>query len=245
MTTDGADTLVAPEMQHPSATRRLLSAGLPALILGILSAGLCYLSAGASLGLFLGGLLMATILIAPLTVADERLGDRMIALAGVTLPIAVAWLIGTFKSQTYIGEWAACCALLITYGLALAGVSAALRVVRLPALAAAALTVTLGLAWMTWPIWLSRAWDGEASAAGVARLVVCHPGMAVNRQVIRQFGEWTGQSVAYHLTDLSQNVSYVPPRTVWPCVISHASLGAALLALAEWNRRRVRHDQLG
>src|SRR3954470_19288828 len=113
MTTDGADTLVAPEMQHPSATRRLLSAGLPALILGILSAGLCYLSAGASLGLFLGGLLMATILVPPLTLADERLANRIIALAGVTLPIGFAWLIGTFKSQTHVSEWAACCGVLI------------------------------------------------------------------------------------------------------------------------------------
>lgn len=89
--------------------------------------------------------------------------------------------------------------------------------------------VLVALAWLTWPIWASPTWRGGRSAGQVGRLVELHPGLVVNAQVGRSFGQWTEQSVAYHLTDLNQDVAYLPPRTVWRSLLVHGGLGAVLL----------------
>src|SRR5438094_751127 len=100
------------------------------------------------------------------------------------------------------------------------------------------MSVTLALLWMTWPIWLSPTWKGEESTAGVARLVVCHPAFAINSLLVRPHGLWTEQSIAYRLTDLSQNVPYTLPKSIWPSTLLHALMGAASLTLAAWSQRK-------
>jgi hypothetical protein len=122
--------------------------------------------------------------------------------------------------------------------LALAGLAGVLRVCRLSATVSAALTVLVGLAWLTWPIWLSRAMSGQASANWVGNAITLHPGLAIN---LPHLGQWVEQSVAYHLTDLNQNVPYAPPRTVWTCVIAHAVFGAVFLILSFWKYPRPPH----
>jgi hypothetical protein len=128
-----------------------------------------------------------------------------------------------------MGEWGASSAVLLAYAIALAGIVMALPLLRLSAIVSAALTVVLGLAWLTWPIWLSRTWSGEASAAWVNRLVIVHPALSVS---LPHLGHWDEQSLAYHLTDLNQSVPYAPPHTVWICVLVHALIGVALFELS-------------
>src|SRR5438105_1870832 len=164
-----------------SVTRRILSAALVPFILSAIAAVACYLSAGPTLGLFLGGLTMVSIVTPPLIVAEEQSTNRLIALGAIIVPFILIWLLAPMRSETHISEWLGCSIVLIAYATALAGLSVGLRLARLSATLSAALTVTLALLWMTWPIWLSPTWKGEESTAGVARLVVCHPAFAINR----------------------------------------------------------------
>jgi hypothetical protein len=165
--------------------------------------------------------------------AEQTSIDRLNTSAAIVLATSTVWLFGKFHSETFLSEWSMCTIILEGYAIALTGLAAGLRLAKLPAIPAAALSVIIGLAWLTWPIWLSRTWDGESSAAGVARLVMFHPGMAINGQVAT-LGAWTEQSVAYHLTDLSQNVPYSLPTSIWPTVLFHALFGGGLLCLASW-----------
>jgi hypothetical protein len=146
-------------------------------------------------------------------------------------PTCILWLIATWQTETLFRECLACLAVLITYATALAGLSGGFRAIRLSATPSAALTIVLGLAWLTWPIWLSRTWNGEASAPAIARWSSVHPALVIQ---IPNLGAWPEQSIAYHLTDLNQNVSYEAPPSVWKCVLAHGIAGALLLGFATW-----------
>jgi hypothetical protein len=217
-----------------SASRRFLSAALPPLLLSALSAVACYASAGPTLGVFLGGVLFVTLLIPPLVLANDTWQTRLVALAAVLLPFWIGGLVATIRSQAYVREWAPSCVVLTSYAVALSGLSAGLRLTRLPAFVCAAIVTVSGLAWLTWPIYMSRAWEGTASAARIAPFVTLNPALVINGQLHRALGVWTEQSIAYHLTDLSQNVPYTLPRSILPCVLTHLLFGSALLALSAY-----------
>jgi hypothetical protein len=221
-----------------SVTHRILSAAAFPFLLSALAAIGCYASAGASLGLVLGALFLLTLIVPPVAAAERLSANRLIALSAALLPMWVAWALAASRTETRFAEWRECAEILTGYAIALAGLAVGFRMLRWSAAVSAALAVVIGLAWMTWPVWLSPTWDGEASAPGVARLVACHPGMAANGVLFRQFSPWSEQSVAYHLTDLSQDVPYALPDSPWPCTLLHAILGAALLALAAWAEAR-------
>jgi hypothetical protein len=176
----------------------------------------------------------------PLVLAADGWRTRGVTLAAIALPFWGVWLYATFRSDTHIGEWVGCCVVLGVYATALVGLLLGLRLARLPRLGCSAIVTVIGLAWLTWPIWMSRTWDGASSAKAIDPFIKVHPGMAINGQLFRQFGSWTEQSVAYHLTDLSQNVPYSLPKSVWPCVLFHGAIAAALIALSVIvERRRV------
>jgi len=59
-----------------------------------------------------------------------------------------------------------------------------------------------------------------------------NPALAINAQVYRQFGSWSEQSVAYHLTELNQSVPYAFPGTLWPTVGWHLGVGVFGLLVA-------------
>jgi hypothetical protein len=240
----GADILVCLDttfgMRGASAIRRILSAALVPFILSAIAAVVCYLSAGPTLGLFLGSLIMVSILTPPLVLAEEQSTNRLIVLCAIVVPFTLIWLLAPMRSETHKSEWLESSIVLIAYATALAGLSVGLRLARLSATVSAALTVTLALLWMTWPIWLSPTWKGEESTAGVARLVVFHPAFAINSMLVRPHGLWTEQSIAYRLTDLSQNVPYTLPRSIWPCVLVHGLIGALLLGLVAWTQCKPR-----
>jgi hypothetical protein len=215
-----------------------LSVALAPLLLGILAAAMCVVSAGPTLGLFIGPLILITLLVPPLTMSETLSVNRLIVLAALLVPFCTAWFIFGVRADVHAGECLASSVVLIAYAIALAGLSVGLRLLRLPALACAALSVTVGLVWLTWPIWASRTWNGGDSEASVARIVVCHPGFVINGQVTQALGNWTEQSLAYHLTELAQSVNFAIPQSILTCVLLHGLFGGGILILAAWLEKR-------
>src|SRR5690242_18869198 len=89
-----SDVLVSTRsllMQTSEFLRRLVSVTALPLVTSSASAIACYWAAGPRLGLFLGGLLMVTVLAPPLAVAEGSWRDRLLSLAGLVLPVIVVW----------------------------------------------------------------------------------------------------------------------------------------------------------
>jgi hypothetical protein len=221
-----------------SRARQLLSVIAFPLSVAALSAIACYRAAGPTLGLFLGLLVFVALLVPPILAAARETGERLTSLTVIVVPLVITWLIASWHNEMRLSEWAASSLVLAAFAVGLSGLSAALSVTRIGRHTAGLVVVLLGLAWLTWPIWLSRTWDGEASSRWVNPLVALHPGLAINYP---HLGQWAEQSIAYHLTDLNQNVPYAPPRTVAACVVFHLVIGAGLLVMSGWvERRRAR-----
>ena len=216
-----------------SVIRRLLSVALFPFLIALLSAIACYWASGNSFGLFIGGLVVVTIIVPIVSMAEALIVNRLVATAFVLCPICAVWLLGTSRAEIYVHEWFGSVLILAGYAIGLVGLAAGLRIARCSSVVSAAVSVIVGLLWLTSPIWLSVTWNGSDSEAGVARLVMLHPGMAINAQVDK-LGAWSGQSVAYHLTVLQQDVMYALPHNYWPCLLFHSILGGALLGLAWW-----------
>jgi hypothetical protein len=233
-----------------SATRRLLSVALAPLIFSLIGGIACYAAAGPSLGVFLGGLVIVTLLVPPLTLSERLSANRLMVLGAIILPLCAVWLLATLMSdpeqRPRFSEWFGTCAILTAYVVALAGLSAIFCLTTRSAIPSAALTVIVGLTWLTWPIWASSTWSGGASEAAVARGIAIHPGMAINGQLSQPLGNWTEQSLAYHLTELGQSVNFILPQSTWPCVVLHGLIGVVLLALTYWFERKsvARHHAL-
>jgi len=174
-------------MPPSSATRQLLSAALVPLTVSALAAlGIAW-ACGGTLGVYIGALLAVTMLIPPTVSATRPPRDRLLVILLVVAPLVGGWLTTARRTNTTIEEWTASSAVVLAYAVALAGIVSALPIARLSATVSAALTVVLGLAWLTWPIWLSRTWNGEASAPWVNHLVVVHPGLSVS---LPHLGHW-------------------------------------------------------
>jgi hypothetical protein len=222
-------------MQTPSDNRRFLSVALPPLLLAVVAAIGVGWASGWNLGALIGGVVMTTLLVPAAVLANEHPRDRLLTLLLTVMPLLTLWLIAARRTETSWAEWAGSSAVLVSYAMALAGLAVGMRAARLSATVSAALTVVLGLAWLTWPIWLSRTWNGEASAPAVNRWIAVHPVLSVS---LPHLGHWAERTIAYHLTDLNQSVSYAPPRSVWTCVLVHGALGASLFGLTAYRRGR-------
>src|SRR5712691_8392911 len=103
--------------------RRILSATLYPFILSAIAAVVCYLSAGPTLGLFLGALIMVSILTPPLILAEEGSTNRLIVLGAIVVPFILIWMVAPMRSETRISEWIECSIVLIACATALAGLS--------------------------------------------------------------------------------------------------------------------------
>jgi hypothetical protein len=185
-----------------------------AFILGASSALACYWTAGPSLGLLLGSVILAAIITPPLSTISVW------SFAAIALGAALVWLINP------VG-WFACAVVLLAFLAAEAGVTRALMRVHLHPIAASAIVTTISLLWLTWPVWASPWLPGHS----VRWIVTFHPLMAINTAA-RDLGIWTEQRVAYRLTNLGQDVPYQLPSSVWPCVALHTILAACSLPLA-------------
>jgi hypothetical protein len=165
---------------------------------------------------------------------------QALAVAGVVLGVLPVWLYAAVSAYppgqpfATAGDALRCLLVLATYALALAGMAAALsRVPRMPAALASFITMLVGTAWLTWPVWLSAWLPGKDDF--VAWLGPLNPLLAVNA-ALKHLGLWDEQRLAYRLTALVRDVTYAPPPGVRWSVLFHASLGAALFLVAIWGR---------
>jgi hypothetical protein len=199
----------------------------------------CYWAAGATLGLFLGGLLMAAILTGPLVAAERTWLGRALAWATVVHGIAGVWLYAAIRTELDLGLWAACYLTLNALVLAIGGVAALLRGLRIGPTGSGAIATVLALAWMLWPVWLSPALRGARGERMVAWLVPAHPIFAANAVLRPALGYWAEQGIVYHYTSLSDDVNYPLPDGVLWCVLVHAGIGAMCVGVAATTGRRA------
>jgi len=219
-------------MQRPRSLRSLLAVALAPLFLAFAFTCAVYLATGPSLGLFIGGVFVATLLAPPLVLWRDEMIDGVIVAMSIVDGVAVVWLVAVFTTETTFFEWLAAYVVLAAYVTALEGIVVALRRVRFGDVAASAVTVTLALAWLTWPVWLSP-W---ATQSTVRWLVRVHPLFALNGLLIH-LGVWGEGGLAYELTTLGQDVPYHLPATVHRAIVLHMLLGGMLLLLASGHRR--------
>jgi hypothetical protein len=168
-------------------------------------------------------------------VAEGGYGRALVAAASVAGGVSLAWLAVTLlprpPEQPYPepGDWAACTAAVGAFAFALAGLALVLRGARVGPPVASFATTLLGLAWLTWPVWLSPWLAGRAGLVGW--LVPAHPLLAVN-SVVRHLGIWDEQPLAYNLTTLNRDVPYPLPGGILRTVLVHGAIGVVLLSAA-------------
>ena len=206
---------------------------LIAALLSLVASWLCYRATGPTLGLFFGPILLATFLVPPLVLAHKESPlAQALTVAGVVLGVLPVWLYAALliypEDQPHAtpGDVVRCLPVLAAYALALAGIAAALsRVPSMPAALASFVTMVLGTAWLTWPVWLSPWLPGKDWV--VAALGPLNPLLAVNA-ALKHMGLWDEQRLAYRLTALVRDVTYAPPAGVRWSVLFHTLVGAAL-----------------
>jgi hypothetical protein len=193
---------------------------LTSLLISAAAAIWCCSATGPSLGLFLGGLLLATLIAPPFAVWDKP-SRIWLPILGITLGIALVWATSLHPADVTTWEWLRCCLVLATFVLALAGIATLLVTIRIPPSPAAGLTILLGLLWLTWPVWLSP-WLTQPMADW---LVPANPVFAVNA-TLRHLGTWDRAPLAYRaLSTLNQDVPYRLPGSIAPACILHALVG--------------------
>jgi hypothetical protein len=199
----------------------------------------CWWAAGTSLGLFFGGLFVATFLIPAAILGQKKLNWAITGLAATVGPVAVVWLIAALKTSDTIEQWIEVTIVLLAYALAVAGVAVLLAGCKLPEIIAAAMAIVIGLAWLTWPVWLSATLEKHASNAAVEKMVKIHPPLVING-ILTSEPAWTEMSLAYHLTNLNQDVPIRLPSSVIGCAAVHGIVGIGLWTAAYGIARKPR-----
>jgi hypothetical protein len=188
--------------------------GLPLATIAIIA---CYLAAGPTLGLFFGGFFLATFLV------------PTFGIIATTLPIFAVWLFSIFKAPDTFGQWIELCLALLAYSAALSGLTRLLRRMRIPESLATAIPIVIGLAWLTWPVWLSPQF-GHLSSKFVNELVSVHPPLVANG-VLTAEPPWPERTIAYRLTRLNQDIPMRLPTSAIACILLHSAIGLPLLAI--------------
>jgi hypothetical protein len=186
-------------------------------ILCMISIGAVYLAAGPTLGLFIGGFFIATFLVPTCGIFPAA------------IPIAAIWFVPVIKTPDTLGQWAELCLALLAYSIALSGISQLLRRARISESLATAIPITIGLAWLTWPIWLSPQF-GHLSSRFVNDLVNLHPPLVANG-VLTAEPPWPERTIAYHLTRLNQDIPMRLPTNAIACIVLHGAIGLSLLGI--------------
>ena len=196
-------------------------------VLSLIASAACAWAAGSSLGLFFGGLFVATFLTPAGVLQQKHLVAAIGGLIAVVAPVAGIWLIAVFESTDTFGQWIEATMVLAAYALAIGGIALALARLKLPPVFAASLAILLGLAWLSWPVWLSTALVRGGLSWTVQHLVWLHPPLVING-ILTAEPAWTERSLAYHLTDLNQDVPIQLPANAGACLAVHGVLGLIL-----------------
>ena len=218
------------QIRNPSDEKVLVRFGC---LIGVTIASCvaCWWAAGFSLGLFFGGLFVVTFLLPAAVLEQPGIGRMIAGFLAIILPIAGAWLLAVMKTADTIGQLLQTIVVLLCFALAIAGIALALRRLGLPSIFAAAVAIVLGLAWLSWPVWLSAPLVRNDREGVVHLLVALHPPLVING-ILTAEPAWTEHSVAYHLSDLNQDVAIDLPRNGAACAVLHGFLGLILWAVA-------------
>jgi len=197
------------------------------LVLSLIASAECAWAAGSSLGLFLGGLFTVTFLTPAGILQQKSLAAAVGGFIAVVGPVAGVWLIAVLETADTFGQWIRATMVLAVYAMAIGGIGLALARAKLPAIFAAGMAIVVGLAWLSWPVWLSAALVRGGFSGTVQNLVWLHPPLVING-ILTGEPAWTERSLAYHLTDLNQDVPIRLPANVGQCVAVHGILGLVL-----------------
>ncbi len=223
--------------------------------IGLIAGALTYAAAGPSLGLYLGGLAWAALLIPYLALGETRhspapgmpgegwegglgshlrRGLRLFPLLPFTLGLALIWL---WSDTASIFNLIRCWLVLLAFSVAVGGVALGLCALVRSRVLAAALSVWIAALWLTWPIWLAHALQRPAGQTWTDRLIPLHPPLVLNG-ILAHLGVWAEHPLAYHLTNLGQDVFYTLPQSILPCLLLHLALGGAGMGIA-WAVHRL------
>jgi hypothetical protein len=211
------------------------------LLLGAISLGAsaaCWWAAGNSLGLFFGGLFAATFLTPAAVLVAGNFYRAIGGLAAAVVPIMIVWLLPALSSADTPLQWMQAAIVLLTYSAVIGGIALVLERVKCPPVYSVAVAVVIGLAWLTWPVWLSANLV-KSGLGGIAQnLVALHPPLVING-ILTNEPAWTERSLAYHLTDLNQDVPIQLPASAGKCATLHGILGLALWSAARVGQRKA------
>jgi len=190
---------------------------------------------GRNLGIFFAGLVLVSVVTPLLIITEETLLRRMIVVTGVAAAIALVWLSCVFNDTITIGEWLAAAILLLVYAFAAGGLGALVARIRIPP----AVVVILAIAWLSWPIWLAPALRGRESAERiVGRLVIVNPTFAIQGALLQSFPTpWAQCRIAYHLTNIGDDIPYQMPTTIFWCVLLHGIIAVIAMLAGHWRWR--------
>jgi hypothetical protein len=167
------------------------------------------------LDLFLGAICLSAITVPSLWVFAGRSPGVLI---GMILGIGASWLLPVSENAISFAQWILCLLVLASVCSAIAGL---IQMGISPGI-----VVIVGIAWLTWPIWLSVSLPGRQPDLSV----LFHPLFATNH-VLEHLGIWTEQQGAYGLTNLGQDVQYQMPASAWPAILFHLGIaGVAWVA---------------
>jgi hypothetical protein len=220
----------------PSPLRPALKTTVPPLLLSFGLTVACHLTVGPTLALFFAGVVVATLLVPPLSLTRGDFLGQLLVVAGVLDGIALGWLIATADPLVTFADCLRAYGLLLGYGLALWGLTALLARAGVAPVLAPAVVVVVAMLWLAWPVWLSPWLAGRDTLVGW--LTWPHPLLALDGALRHLGPPWTERHWMYtRLTVLNQDVFYELPRGVWPGALLHGAVGAALLLLAHARRR--------
>ena len=190
---------------------------------------------GRNLGLFFGGLVLASILAPLLAIAESELNRRVSIVIASVVAIALVWLSCVANDAITLGEWARAAVVLGSFALAAASVAALLAKIRIPP----AVAVIVAIAWLSWPIWLAPALRGrESSERIVGRMVAANPIFAMQGALLKAYNvPWAQYRIAYRLTNIGDDIPYQMPTSIAPSVILHGAIGVIAMLAAHWRRR--------
>jgi hypothetical protein len=156
---------------------------------------------------------------------------KLLAVAVLTATISAVWLVAVFKSPASITEWFQLTLELFAYSACSGSVAAALIKLKFDSTLAFAFAVILGLAWLTWPIWLSSTLVESGAQSTTSLLVKLHPPLVANG-VLEYESPWTEKTLAYSLTNLNQDLPIQLPSSAWVSILAHGAIAVGLFAIS-------------
>jgi len=211
-------------------SRRSWWSDLIVFVASAAATAICAAASGETFGLVLGGLFCAALLTPPLTCGRQPSMLRIETALAVSLGITAVWL--CLLEKATLAQWVMLEVMLV----GLTGVAAALvdvlETLHVHRVLAAAFAVLLGVAWLTWPIWLSSEMTTPPLRNLVPTLVLLHPPLVANG-ILTFTAPWTEQTIAYQLTSLDQDMPLRLPGSAVACIGVEFGLSLGGFALSQ------------